>query len=333
MPPQQPQQPIQPQQQPNQPTSQPGSQPVQPTAQPTTQPQAAAQPQQQPGPVNKTPTPDLSQVTNNMPPTNPNTHPLAPPRKTSNKKGSGSKKTHKDDNTAQKSLLISEIRDGMVVMKDGSLRAVVMCQSINFDLMSPEEREAVEFSYQGFLNSLYFPVQIFIRSKHVNLDSYMEKLTEVRRNQDNILLGLLMEDYINYVRYLIEAANIMDKQFYVVVPYFPPALSEISLASGAQKFSEVFKPKEKDVVTINENDFTKYKQELTQQVRMVVGGMNQMGVNAIPLNTQELIELYYNAYNPVTAKQQPLADINQLDAPIIGKGDGDAETILPGGRI
>ncbi len=328
-----PQQPIQPQQpmSPQQPP--PPQQPIQP--QQPVQPQQASAPTPpiagaDQGSINRAQV-DLSSSQANMPVTNPNAHPLAPPKKVVSKPGS--KKAASKDNTAQKTLLISEIRDGMVVMKDGSLRAVIMCQSINFDLMSPEEREAVEFSYQGFLNSLYFPVQIFIRSKHVNLDSYMEKLVDVRRSQDNILLGLLMEDYIEYVRYLTEAANIMDKQFYIVVPYFPALLEEVSLASGAQKFTELLKPKEKDVVTINEADFTKYKQELTQQVRMAVGGLTQMGVNAIPLNTQELIELYYNVYNPVTAKQQPLADVNQLEASIIGKGEGDADTILPGGRV
>lgn len=230
---------------------------------------------------------------------------------------------NKQDNTAQKSLLISEIRDGIVIMKDGSMRAVVMCQSINFDLMNPQEREGVEFAYQGFLNSLYFPVQIIVRSQHINLDDYLKKLQKVRQDQDNILLGLLMEDYITYVKYLVEAANIMDKQFYVVVPYYPSLAAKEGISSGAQKFSEIFKAKEEAVVTINEADFTRYKQELTQQVRVVTSGLNQMGVNSLPLNTQELIELYYNVYNPVTAKQQPLTDVNELESPIVAKGEGE----------
>lgn len=215
-------------------------------------------------------------------------------------------------------------------MQDGSLRAVVMCQSINFDLMSPQEREGVEYSYQSFLNSLGFDIQIFIRSQHINLSDYLEKLEKIRQNQDNILLSLLMEDYIAYVRYLIESANIMDKQFYVVVPFYPSNMSMEGIASGAQKFTELFSSKGKNVVTINENDFHKYKQELTQQVRTVVNGLTQMGIQSVPLNTQELIELYYNVYNPVTSSQEQLGDVNQLDAAMIEKGEGNAKQVLPG---
>src|SRR6478672_6932998 len=92
-------------------------------------------------------------------------------------------------NSTQNALQISEIRDGIVIMNDGSFRAVVMCKSINFDLMSPQEREAVEFSYQGFLNSLYFPIQIFVRSQKVDLRPYLERMDKIRTEQDNMLLG------------------------------------------------------------------------------------------------------------------------------------------------
>ncbi len=102
-------------------------------------------------------------------------------------------------NSTQNALQIAEIRDGVVILNDGSFRAVVMCKSINFDLMSPQEREAVEFSYQGFLNSLYFPVQIFVRSQKVDLRPYLEHLDKIRTEQDNMLLALLMEDYIAFL--------------------------------------------------------------------------------------------------------------------------------------
>ena len=261
----------------------------------------------------------------------PNNRPLGPETR-QNQAQKQSKQANKQDNTAQKSLLISEIRDGVVIMQDGSLRSVVMCQSINFDLMSPQEREGIEFAYQSFLNSLYFQVQIYIKSQHINLDDYLEKLDRIRENQDNILLGLLMEDYIAYVKYLVEAANIMDKQFYVVVPYYPNSLtSSDGVTSGAKKFTELFSTKKKDVVTVNEVDFRKYKQELTQRVRVVSNGLTQMGIQAVPLNTQELIELYYKVYNPVTSKQEQLVDVKQLEGALIEKGDGNAKQVLPGG--
>src|SRR3954463_3996035 len=124
-----------------------------------------------------------------------------------------------NSNSTQNALSISEIRDGIVIMNDGSFRAVIMCKSINFDLMSPQEREAVEFSYQGFLNSLYFPVQIFIRSQKVDLTPYLEKLVKIRGEQDNMLLGLLMEDYVNFLADIAQQTNIMDKKFYVVIKF------------------------------------------------------------------------------------------------------------------
>ena len=289
------------------------------------------QPAPSPAPGQGQPVPSRpQQQTPAQNPQNPTKQPLSPQNKQNKPKES--KQTNKQDNTSQKSLLISEIRDGIVIMQDGSLRAVVMCQSINFDLMSPQEREGVEFSYQHFLNSLWFPVQIYIKSQHINLDDYLDRLDHIRQDQDNILLGLLMEDYIAYVRYLVEAANIMDKQFYVVVPYYPNALeSSEGMSSGAKKFTELFSSKPKDVVTINEADFRKNKQELTQQVRTVVNGLTQIGIQAVPLNTQELIELYYKVYNPVTSKQEQLVDVKQLEAAMIEKGDGQAKQVLPGG--
>src|SRR6476620_10532382 len=102
-------------------------------------------------------------------------------------------------NSTQNTLQIAEIRDGIIIMNDGSFRSVIMAKSINFDLMSPQEREAVEYSYQGFLNSLYFPIQIFIRSQKVDLRPYIEKLDKIRTEHDNMLLALLMEDYIQFL--------------------------------------------------------------------------------------------------------------------------------------
>src|SRR5574344_1785229 len=122
--------------------------------------------------------------------------------------------------STQTTLLISELRDSMVIMKDGSFRAVVACKSINFDLMSETEREAIEYSYQGFLNSLNFTVQILIRSQRVDIGPYLERLTDIRQNTDNMLLGVLMDDYINFIDILSQEANIMDKSFFIVIPYY-----------------------------------------------------------------------------------------------------------------
>ena len=229
-------------------------------------------------------------------------------------------------NSTQTSLQIAEIRDGLVIMNDGSFRAVVMAKSINFDLMSPQEQEAVEYSYQGFLNSLYFPIQIFMHSQKVDLQPYIERLDKIRTEHDNMLLALLMEDYINYIEELSQQTNIMDKSFYVVIPYFPT----VDLQKGLDQsknfikgLGKLFKPKE-DHVVINEADLEDAKTELRQRVQAVLAGLQQASVQGLPLDTQELIELYYDVYNPDTATRQHLEDIGRLTADVVTKGEGAA---------
>ena len=229
-------------------------------------------------------------------------------------------------NSTQNTLQIAEIRDGIVIMSDGSFRSVVIVKSINFDLMSPQEQEAVEYSYQGFLNSLYFPVQIFLRSQRVDLQPYIEKLDKIRTEHDNMLLALLMEDYINYIDQLSQQTNIMDKKFYVVVPYFPVVDVQKALTQSKNFFSglaNIFNSKEQHV-TVNEADLEKAKTELRNRVQSVLSGLLQCGVQGLPLDTQELIELYYDTYNPDTATRQQLKNFSDLTADVVTKGQGAA---------
>src|SRR3990167_1599251 len=111
-------------------------------------------------------------------------------------------------NSTQNNLQIAEIRDGLVIMNDGTFRTAIMCKAINFDLMSPKEKESVEFAYQGMLNSLYFPIQIFMRSQKVDIKPYLQRLNKIRTQQDNMLLGLLMEDYVAFLGYISQQTNI-----------------------------------------------------------------------------------------------------------------------------
>jgi type IV secretory pathway VirB4 component len=235
-------------------------------------------------------------------------------------------------NSTQNTLLISEVRDGIVIMSDGTFRAVIMCKSINFDLMSPQEREAVEFSYQGFLNSLYFPVQIFIRSQKVDLRPYLEKLDKIRTQQDNMLLGLLMEDYIAFLSDISQQTNIMDKKFYVVIQYPDP---DENLRSAIKQSTGFFSglggmvsPKSPHVV-IDEALLETAKTELRNRVQAVMQGLQQCGVQSLPLDTQELIELYYDAYNPDTATRQQLKNFDDLTATVITKGSGNLSDPVP----
>ncbi len=229
-------------------------------------------------------------------------------------------------NSTQNTLQIAEIRDGIVIMSDGSFRSVVMVKSINFDLMSQQEQEAVEYSYQGFLNSIYFPIQIFIRSQRVDLQPYIDKLDKIRTEHDNMLLAMLMDDYINYIDALSQQTNIMDKRFYVVIPFFPHPDVQKALTSSVNFFSglaQLFSKKEQHVV-VNEADLEAAKTELRNRVQSVLGGLQQCGIQGLPLDTQELIELFYDTYNPDTATRQQLKNFNDLTADVVQKGQGVA---------
>ena len=227
-------------------------------------------------------------------------------------------------NSSQNTLLIAEIRDGIVIMNDGSFRAIVMVKSINFDLMSQQEQEAIEYAYQGFLNTLYFPIQIFIKTQKIDLEGYIKKLDKIRTEHDNMLLALLMEDYINYIDDLSLRTNIMDKKFYIVIPYFPTEDIQKALADSKNLLKGLlgmFTSKEEHVV-INEEGLERAKTELRNRVQAVLGGLLDCGVQGLPLDTQELIELYYDVYNPDTATRQQLKNFNDLNTDMVMKGEG-----------
>lgn len=227
--------------------------------------------------------------------------------------------------TAQRSLLFSELRDGMIVMNDGSFRAVVSCQSINFDLMSSREKESVELSYQNFLNSLFFPIQILVRSQRVDIAPYLERLDQIRLSQDNMLLNVLMEDYIDFVDALAQNANIMEKTFYIVIPYSPEGDAAKLVEQSKGFFSRIFGGNNTPAVTkIDEATYNKAKDELATRVDTVVSGLFQVGVQAARLNTKQLGELYYNSYNPDTSVNQPLGDFGQNTSTFVRKGTGPA---------
>ena len=197
-------------------------------------------------------------------------------------------------------------------MADGSFRAVIRCQSINFDLMSNAEREGVEFSYQNFLNSLNFPVQIVVRSERIDIGPYLDKLEDARRSQDNMLLGVLMDNYIDFIDQLAQEANIMEKSFYVVVPFFPLG-DQANLADQAKGFFGKLFSKPKNTITkIDKAAYQKAKDEIANRVQSVLSGLYQIGIQCVQLNTKELGELYYNFYNPDTAVREPLGNFNNV---------------------
>lgn len=227
--------------------------------------------------------------------------------------------------STQATLLISELRDNVVIMKDGSFRAVVACKSINFDLMSDVEREAVEYSYQNFLNSLRFTTQILVRSQRVDIRPYIEKLSEIRRNNDNMLLGVLMDDYINFIDILSQEANIMDKSFFIVIPYYTSADAEKVLQQTKNFFKSFSKSKTPEVTRIDRATYDKALSELNNRVDSVISGLFQIGIQSVRLNTKELAELYYNFNNPDTAVREPLVDFSKLATMYVKKGEKQGE--------
>ena len=224
--------------------------------------------------------------------------------------------------STQATLLISELRDNVVIMKDGSFRAVVACKSINFDLMSDVEREAVEYSYQNFLNSLRFATQILIRSQRVDIGPYIEKLINIRRNNDNMLLGVLMDDYINFIDVLSQEANIMDKSFFIVIPYYTSPDAE-KVLQQTKNFFKSFgnSAKAAEVTRIDRATYDKALTEINNRVDSVVSGLFQIGIHSVRLNTKELAELYYNFNNPDTAVREPLVDFSKLATMYVKKGE------------
>lgn len=223
--------------------------------------------------------------------------------------------------STQATLLISELRDNVVIMKDGSFRAVVACRSINFDLMSDVEREGVEYSYQNFLNSLKFTTQILIRSQRVDIGPYIERLSEIRRDNDNMLLGVLMDDYINFIDILSQEANIMDKSFFVVIPYYSSADAEKVLQQTKSFFKSFSRNKVPEVTRIDRVTYDKALSELNNRVDAVMSGLFQIGIQSVRLNTKELAELYYNFNNPDTAVREPLVDFSKLATMYVKKGE------------
>lgn len=207
----------------------------------------------------------------------------------------------------QRYLDISEIRDDIVIMKDGTLRVVLLCSSINFALKSEDEQNALISAYVGFLNSIDFPLQVVIQSRRLNIEDYLNRLKGAEKEQKNELLRVQIADYRSFVGELVELGQIMSKRFYVVVPYSPLGNKRKGFFT---RFSEALSPVLS--VKLREERFLEKKKDLMLRVNHVSSGLASMSVQAIQLDSQGLIELYYNVYNPDIYESQPLQDISKL---------------------
>lgn len=209
--------------------------------------------------------------------------------------------------STQHFLDIAEIQEDTVIMKDGTLRAVLLVASINFSLKSEDEQNAIISAYIGFLNSLEFPLQIVIQSRKLDIDGYLDRLKKVEKEQTNELLRMQTAEYRQYVGELVEIGDIMTKRFYIVVPYNP--LSD-KQRSWFNRFLGLFSAVRD--VKLKESEFVKRHHALSQRVNHIITGLASMSVKSVVLDTQSLIELYYNTYNPSTYNQEKLVELNKL---------------------
>ncbi len=199
---------------------------------------------------------------------------------------------------SQDIIPIEEIRDGVVILKDGSLRAVLMASSLNFALKSPNEQDAIILQYQNFLNSLDFSVQFFIQSRKLNIDSYLDSLRERHKIETNELLRIQISEYVTFVRDFVESNKIVSKAFYIVVPFTPGVGEALQRKSISHFFNVMLGKKSKTESTFDAEKFAEYKIQLQQRMDTVIAGLVRTGVRVVALDTSELIELYYGLYNP-----------------------------------
>ncbi|MBI4714229.1 TraC family protein [Candidatus Uhrbacteria bacterium] len=204
-------------------------------------------------------------------------------------------------------LDIAEIRDDMVILKDGTVRAVLLVSSINFALKSEDEQEAIIQAYMSFLNSLEYPVQIVIQSRRMNIDGYMNALKDQERKTENDLLRAQILDYRTFVGELVELGQIMQKRFYLVLPYDPLTNKRKNFWT---RLSESLSPAAS--AKLNQKQLDDRIEQILRRVEIIQGALNSMGLASARLDTQSLIELYYNVYNPDVFEEEKLASLEEI---------------------
>lgn len=207
----------------------------------------------------------------------------------------------------QRFLDIAEIRDDLVILKDGTLRAVLLVSSINFALKSVDEQNAIVQAYMQFVNSIDFPIQVLIQSRKMNIDKYIQQINESEKKLTNDLLKRQIHDYKDFVKQLVKLGDIMQKRFYVVVPLNPATSKQKSFFARLQ---EILVPT--GLIRVSDERFKKQVFEMNLRTSQVISGLSSMSLSAVQLDTQSLIELYYNGYNPDLGENQPLVDVERL---------------------
>lgn len=188
---------------------------------------------------------------------------------------------------------IKEVRDGIIIEKDGGMRAILLASSLNFSLKSEDEKKAILLQFQDFLNSLDFSVQFAIQSRKLDIRPYLALLEEQEKLQTNGLMKVQTREYIEFIRSFTESTNIMTKNFFIVVSYTP---STISTKGGG--ISSIMGSRPKDKAGAKEASFDEARTQLEERLAVVEQGLVRTGVRIARLGTDEVIELFYKAFNP-----------------------------------
>ena len=213
--------------------------------------------------------------------------------------------------STQQHMQIAEIRDNVLVLKNGGLRTVLKTSSINFNLKSEAEQNSIIYSYQNFLNTLEYPIQILVKSKKLEIDDYIEKIRGFGDKQQNPLLKKQTFEYAEYIQKLVEYADIMEKEFYVIVPYDPPRAEKKGIFKEFLKYMH----SKDSVVDIKRrhSEFEQLKKGLSQRVNVVKTGLEQSGLKVDELTTHEIIELFYKTYNPGISREEKIESLQDTD--------------------
>ncbi len=194
----------------------------------------------------------------------------------------------------QEFVPIKEVRDGIVVLKDGGLRAIVLANSINLSLKSNDEQQATLLQFQNFLNTLDFSIQISVQSRRLDIRPYLLLLENRMKVQNEPLLKLQTKEYIEFIRNFTESVSIMTKNFFVVVPY-----THVTLKSESGIFSKIFSRKNKKEEELkNQLDFEEKRSQLEERVSVIQQGLSRCGIKSAQLGTEEVVEVFYKVFNP-----------------------------------
>lgn len=208
-------------------------------------------------------------------------------------------------------LNIAEIKDNVVVLKNGGVRAILQTSSVNFNLKSEEEQNSIIFAYQSFLNSLDFPIQIVIQSRKLDIDKYIENVKEASAKHENPLLKQQTLEYAEYIQKLVEYADIMEKDFYVVVPYDPYRAQKLN---PLEKFMQSISSTDSlDNIKRRHHEFDELNKHLNERVNSVRTGLEGCNLRVAQLTTSQLIETFYRLYNPETSRNQKIEDLSKAD--------------------